>query len=120
VQHLEAAEAVETVHLEARSVGPVASALFLAAGDATWLSPNDRAGLAALEVLADAIDTAAEFAITPAELREVGALVTRFINGCSALGLTPFGRGRLELEESEGGDGDAGAQLISLVGGRAG
>ena len=95
-------------------MGPVGLALARASAGATaWIEPADTGALAALEVLADAID-AINGSDNP-DLEGLRKLCATFLNGLAALGLTPVGRGRLSVEELAADDG---AALVALVGGR--
>lgn len=101
--------------VRATILGPVAVALGEAiAGAGSWMTPADTGALAGLEVLADAIDVlngAAEV-----DYEQLRKLCSSFLIGLGVTGLTPAGRGRLELEVEVP---NAGAELVALVGGRA-
>jgi hypothetical protein len=104
------------VVFSATILGPVAKALSEAvAGAGSWMTPADAGAIAGLEVLADAID--AMSARGEPDFDELGKMVSRFLVGLGVAGLTPAGRGRLDVESEVP---NAGAELVALVGGRAG
>lgn len=104
------------VVFSATILGPVGTALSAAvAGADSWLTPADAGAVASLEVLADAIDALS--ASSAPDYEQLRKLCSSFLTGLGVTGLTPTGRGRLEIESEVP---NAGAELVALVGGRAG
>lgn len=109
-----------------REPTPVLDALNEAVESARHLTPMDRPAVEAARALALKIDMADRYFEALADHAAEGkppsqdnVSIPTFLKYCDALGLTPIGRTRADIEKAKGGAGGKLAQLQSLKGGKS-